>query len=192
MGLLPPRRASKNRARRVNHTICMYESFATATARMEQLDLKRIESGGHSRAPEPHVRSDQQKKKLTVETMRVLAQTSRHRYSRNLGCLPRPLSSQASRLTADREGEFHAKISSRLPAPAARRLRRLSEGSIRYRPVAPRRERLQVHCSTSTLDGPPSLASSLVPIRWQIVEKYPDSPYANHAKTRLAELEKAR
>jgi outer membrane protein assembly factor BamD (BamD/ComL family) len=27
---------------------------------------------------------------------------------------------------------------------------------------------------------------------WQIVEKYPDSPYANQAKTRLAELEKAR
>jgi len=26
----------------------------------------------------------------------------------------------------------------------------------------------------------------------QIVEKYPDSPYANQAKTRLAELEKAR
>lgn len=26
----------------------------------------------------------------------------------------------------------------------------------------------------------------------QIVEEYPDSPYANHAKTRLAELEKAR
>ena len=26
----------------------------------------------------------------------------------------------------------------------------------------------------------------------QIVEEYPDSPYANQAKTRLAELEKAR
>jgi outer membrane protein assembly factor BamD (BamD/ComL family) len=26
----------------------------------------------------------------------------------------------------------------------------------------------------------------------QIVEEYPDSPYANRAKTRLAELEKAR
>ena len=26
----------------------------------------------------------------------------------------------------------------------------------------------------------------------QIVEQYPDSPYANQAKTRLAELEKAR
>ena len=58
----------------------------------------------------------------------------------------------------------------------ARGLRRQSEGSVRYR--AARREAEQRPHATK--------------LYRQIVEDHPDSPYANQAKTRLAELEKAR
>ena len=51
-----------------------------------------------------------------------------------------------------------------------------SGGFIRYRAVG--REAVEQAARYETLS--------------QIVEEYPDSPYANQAKTRLAELEKAR
>jgi outer membrane protein assembly factor BamD (BamD/ComL family) len=53
-----------------------------------------------------------------------------------------------------------------------------------------RGKRLPVHFST--LEEKQFNKPHATKLYRQIVEEYPDSPYANQAKTRLAELEKAR